>query len=189
MSDLAGWVQAGVAILGFGAAIGVPAFQRWTEVRDRRREAARKARALALYLRPAIEGWLELIDLVVEEMRTAEVTTAKPSEFLNAVLHRNALQAPARIRRQLDEIYVLAGVGDDLFDALTAAYESRSIAQAILLDTLDVDEDERAIAGAEMVARKFALVRERLVRARMVISEIVETSGTDRLAALIRRSN
>ena len=168
---------------------GVPAFQRWTEIRDRRREAARKARALALHLRPAIEGWLELIDLVVEEMRAAEVTTAKPSEYLNAVLHRNALVAPVRIRRKLDQIYVLAGVGDDLFDALTAAHESRLLAQTILLETLEVDEDKHAIAGTMTVAAKFQLVREHLSRARLVISEIVETDGTDRLAALIRKSD
>jgi hypothetical protein len=171
-----------LAVVGLVVAIATPASQRWVERRDRIKEDLRKARALALLLRPTLEHWHRLVVSINDAGFDPEDSDRN---FLRAVVSTKALETPRNLLDRVESLYVLGRVADHLYQAMLEAHEGQAISKTVTEREYHPENEQEDGRGADKVRAKLRCVQAQLEKALDEIVEIIPASGSERLKRLV----
>jgi hypothetical protein len=169
---LAAWVQALGSILALAVAIGVPAWQRHIEHRDREAERKLRARSLAIVLYPEVAGAVARLNVAVDRLHVAE--KVKTGEYFDmAGQNEMFVGVPMVLRDAIEHLYLLDAVGDGLMQLMVTLDElyqsvSEAVGRAHSGQVLFFVEEapalarlaEPILAAAELTRDALALIRE-----------------------------
>jgi hypothetical protein len=107
----AAWVQAIGTVLALGAALGVPAYQRWRDKQDRNDDADRKAHALAITIVPDLDNAAATIRKILKDVQMNSVGAHR---IKHAVMEAGLDEIMPALNFNISSLHVLGVPGKKL---------------------------------------------------------------------------